>query len=101
MLTLEATAVTEQGRITPACLGLWDARCELALGQTLQRARQLAPEMPVCIQLAHAGRKASSATPWNGGQLLSTDHPSSTPNSVFPTFCPRHINRIKHLALPF
>jgi 2,4-dienoyl-CoA reductase-like NADH-dependent reductase (Old Yellow Enzyme family) len=72
MLTLEATAVTEQGRITPACLGLWGDRCELALGQTLQRARQLAPEMPVCIQLAHAGRKASSATPWNGGQLLST-----------------------------
>ena len=71
MLTLEATAVTEQGRITPGCLGLWDDRTEQALGRTLQRARQLAPAMPVCIQLAHAGRKASSATPWNGGQLLS------------------------------
>lgn len=71
MLTLEATAVTGQGRITPGCLGLWDDRTEQALGQTLQRARRLAPAMPVCIQLAHAGRKASSATPWNGGQLLS------------------------------
>jgi 2,4-dienoyl-CoA reductase-like NADH-dependent reductase (Old Yellow Enzyme family) len=70
LFTIEATAVTAQGRITPACLGLWDDRTEQALGDTLQRARQLAPAMPVCIQLAHAGRKASSALPWQGGQLL-------------------------------
>lgn len=71
MLTLEATAVTAEGRITPDCLGLWDARTEQALGDTLKRARQQAPAMPVCIQLSHAGRKASSAVPWRGGQLLS------------------------------
>jgi len=71
MLTIEATAVTADGRITPACLGLWDERTKQALGDTLQRARQLAPHLPVCIQLAHAGRKASSALPWQGGQLLS------------------------------
>ncbi len=71
MLTLEATAVTENGRITPGCLGLWDDRTEQALGQVLQRARQLAPAMPVCIQLSHAGRKASCAIPWHGGQLMS------------------------------
>jgi 2,4-dienoyl-CoA reductase-like NADH-dependent reductase (Old Yellow Enzyme family) len=71
MLTLEATAVTADGRITPACLGLWDERTEQALGDTLHRARQLAPQLQICIQLAHAGRKASSALPWQGGQLLS------------------------------
>ena len=71
LFTIEATAVTAQGRITPRCLGLWDDRTEQALGATLARARQLAPAMPVCIQLAHAGRKASSAIPWEGGQLLS------------------------------
>lgn len=71
MLTIEATAVLPEGRITPACLGLWDERTGAALADTLQRARQLAPPVPVCLQLAHAGRKASSALPWQGAQLLS------------------------------
>jgi 2,4-dienoyl-CoA reductase-like NADH-dependent reductase (Old Yellow Enzyme family) len=43
----------------------------MALKTHLQRARSLAPNMPVCIQLGHAGRKASSAVPWQGGMLLS------------------------------
>lgn len=70
MLTIEATGVLPQGRITPDCLGLWDERTEQALGEHLARARKLAPSMPVCIQLSHAGRKGSSAAPWLGGQLL-------------------------------
>ena len=71
LFTIEATAVVPEGRITPACLGLWDERTERALADTLQRARALAPATAVCIQLAHAGRKASSAVPWQGAQLLS------------------------------
>jgi len=70
LFTIEATAVLPEGRITPGCLGLWDDRTEAALADHLQRARALAPATPVCIQLAHAGRKASSAVPWQGGQLL-------------------------------
>jgi 2,4-dienoyl-CoA reductase-like NADH-dependent reductase (Old Yellow Enzyme family) len=73
LFTIEATAVMAAGRITPGCLGLWDDRTEQALGATLRRARQLAPPMPVCIQLSHAGRKASSAVPWHGGQLLPSE----------------------------
>jgi len=72
LFTIEATAVVPEGRITPACLGLWDDATEAALASTLHRARKLAPPVPVCIQLAHAGRKASSALPWAGAQLLST-----------------------------
>jgi NADPH2 dehydrogenase len=72
MFTIEATAVVPEGRISPNCLGLWDERTASALADTLHRARQLAPPLPVCIQLAHAGRKASSALPWNGAQLLSS-----------------------------
>ncbi len=71
LFTIEAAAVLPEGRITPQCLGLWDARTEARLADTLQRARKLAPQLAVCIQLAHAGRKASSAVPWEGGQLLS------------------------------
>lgn len=70
MFTIEATAVLPEGRITPACLGLWDDHTEQALADCLKRARALAPPTAVCIQLSHAGRKASSAVPWHGGQLL-------------------------------
>jgi len=73
LFIIEATAVTPEGRITPACLGLWDDRTEAALSDKLLRARKLAPATPVFIQLSHAGRKASSATPWDGGQLLPVD----------------------------
>jgi len=73
MLTIEATAVTADGRITPSCLGLWDDATEAALGATLARARRQAPPMPVAIQLAHAGRKGSSARPWDGGMQIPID----------------------------
>jgi 2,4-dienoyl-CoA reductase-like NADH-dependent reductase (Old Yellow Enzyme family) len=73
LFTIEATAVLPEGRITPGCLGLWDERTEAALASTLQHARRLAPHTAVCIQLAHAGRKASSALPWEGGQLLAAE----------------------------
>ncbi len=71
LFTIEATAVVPEGRITPSCLGLWDDATEAALASTLHRARKLAPHTAVCIQLAHAGRKASSARPWAGAQWLS------------------------------
>lgn len=71
LFTIEATAVVPEGRITPGCLGLWDAHTANDMADTLQRARKLAPPTAVCIQLAHAGRKASSAAPWNGGQLIA------------------------------
>ena len=71
MLTLEATAVSAVGRISPGCLGLWDDSTQAALADNLQRARRQAPHVPVCIQISHAGRKASSAAPWNGGMLIA------------------------------
>jgi 2,4-dienoyl-CoA reductase-like NADH-dependent reductase (Old Yellow Enzyme family) len=87
MFIIEATAVEPEGRITPLCLGLWDDATAAALQDKLSRARQLAPKVPVCIQLAHAGRKASSAAPWQGGQLLTpaqggwpTEGPSPIPH---------------------
>lgn len=70
MMIIEATAVSPEGRITPQCLGLWDDASAHALEDKLHRARNLAPSVPVAIQLSHAGRKASSAVPWEGGALL-------------------------------
>ena len=71
MFTIEATAVSAVGRISPGCLGLWDDATESALADKLHRAQHLAPAVPVCIQLSHAGRKASSAAPWHGGMLIA------------------------------
>ncbi len=71
LLTLEATAVSPEGRITPACLGLWDDATQAALHDKLDRARHNAPPVPVCMQISHAGRKASSEVPWRGGMLIA------------------------------
>eukprot|EP00047_Mylnosiga_fluctuans_P009846 m.13394 g.13394 ORF g.13394 m.13394 type:complete len:423 (-) comp2822_c0_seq1:135-1403(-) len=67
VVILEATAVVPEGRISPADLGLWDDRTEASIRDRLTRARKLAPPTPVFIQLAHAGRKASTAPPWVEG----------------------------------
>ncbi len=73
LFTIEATAVSPVGRITHGCLGLYDDGCEQAIKERLASARANAPAMPVALQLAHAGRKASSRKPWDGGQLIAID----------------------------
>ena len=70
LLLTEAVGVAPEGRITPYCLGIWDQRTADVLGNVVQRARALAPATPMGIQLAHAGRKASSRRPWEGGALI-------------------------------
>jgi len=73
MFVIEATAVTAEGRITPGDLGLYDDATEHALGDRLARARAQTPPMIVGLQLAHAGRKASSRPPWEGGQVIDAN----------------------------
>jgi 2,4-dienoyl-CoA reductase-like NADH-dependent reductase (Old Yellow Enzyme family) len=69
LLCIEATAVESDGRITPGCLGLWDDRTEAALVPVMDTIRKYS-KIPVAMQLAHAGRKASSRVPWEGGQQI-------------------------------
>jgi NADPH2 dehydrogenase len=69
MLFIEATAVEQDGRITPGCLGLWDDATEAALKPILAAVRRYS-KIPVTMQLSHAGRKASSQVPWEGGQFI-------------------------------
>jgi 2,4-dienoyl-CoA reductase-like NADH-dependent reductase (Old Yellow Enzyme family) len=84
MFTIEATAVSAIGRITHGCLGLYDDGCEQAMQQRLAIARANAPAMPVALQLAHAGRKASSHKPWDGGQLIPIEQGGWTPLAPSP-----------------
>ena len=70
LLILEATAVEPQGRISPADLGLWSDANEAALGRVLDSLHKYS-SMPLAVQLAHAGRKASTRVPWEGGGQLA------------------------------
>ena len=73
LVMVEATAVERRGRITHGCLGLYSDDCEAALARALAAARRVAGPAKFGIQLAHAGRKASSQVPWEGGQALRGD----------------------------
>jgi len=70
LLVVEATAVEARGRITPGCLGLYDDATEAALARVMAAIRPVAG-MPIALQLGHAGRKASSGRPWDGGALIA------------------------------
>jgi len=69
LLILEAAAIAPEGRISPLDLGLWSDDTEQALGRVLDSIKGYA-QVPLGIQLAHAGRKASCRPPWEGGRQL-------------------------------
>jgi 2,4-dienoyl-CoA reductase-like NADH-dependent reductase (Old Yellow Enzyme family) len=76
LLIIEATAVEAVGRITPGCLGLYSDANEAALARVLEAVRAHAP-IALAIQLAHAGRKASSRAPWEGGAQIPLGQPGA------------------------
>jgi 2,4-dienoyl-CoA reductase-like NADH-dependent reductase (Old Yellow Enzyme family) len=86
MFCIEATHVEAIGRITPGCLGLYSDANEAALKPILASLRKHS-RTAVAMQLAHAGRKGSSHTPWDGGQQIpfsqggwQTEAPSAVPH---------------------
>jgi 2,4-dienoyl-CoA reductase-like NADH-dependent reductase (Old Yellow Enzyme family) len=70
LLTIEATAVNPEGRISPGDLGLWSDAHTNALAPVIKAIRKYAP-IKIAVQLAHAGRKASCAVPWDGGANIA------------------------------
>jgi 2,4-dienoyl-CoA reductase-like NADH-dependent reductase (Old Yellow Enzyme family) len=83
MLMVESTAVEADGRITPGDLGLWNDATEAAFRPVLALIRQYS-KIPVVLQLAHAGRKASSHVPWKGGQLIPPSEGGSSISHAQP-----------------
>ncbi|MET9123699.1 NADH:flavin oxidoreductase/NADH oxidase [Streptomyces sp. NPDC004528] len=71
LIVVEATAVSPEGRITPYDLGIWnDTQVEAFRRITdFLRGQGTVPG----IQLAHAGRKASTDRPWTGGAPVGAD----------------------------
>ena len=71
LVIAEATAVTADGRISPADLGIWS---DAHVDPLARCARFIEQQGAVAgIQLAHAGRKASTSPPWEGDHVLSED----------------------------
>ncbi len=72
ILTIEATAVSPEGRISYGDVGLYSDGCQAAMDRVLTSVRRWS-DMPIAIQLGHAGRKASTEKPWLGGHQISPD----------------------------
>ena len=71
LIIQEATAVAPEGRITPGDLGIWD---DSHIDKYDQIVRFILAQGAVPgIQIAHAGRKASCAKPWDGGHQLRSE----------------------------
>jgi len=68
LVMTEAAAVLPRGRISPADLGIWDDRHVASLKRAADFIK--AHGASAGIQLAHAGRKASTAPPWMGGRAV-------------------------------
>ncbi len=86
VLTIEAAAVLPEGRITYADVGLYDDATEAAIARVLSAVRQWS-DIPVAIQLAHAGRKASTTRPWDGGGQIAANSPNGW-RTVAPSALP-------------
>ncbi|MDF0373833.1 NADH:flavin oxidoreductase/NADH oxidase [[Kitasatospora] papulosa] len=73
LVLVEATAVSPEGRISAADLGIWNDR-QVDAFRRITAFLEGQGTVPG-IQLAHAGRKASTGRPWQGGGPVPTDHP--------------------------
>ncbi|MDN3351516.1 NADH:flavin oxidoreductase/NADH oxidase [Actinomadura sp. DC4] len=87
LIITEATAVNPEGRISPADLGLWNDRQQQGLARIAAFVRGY--DAVPGIQLAHAGRKASTERPWRGGRSIHPDQPHGW-RPVAPSPLPFH-----------
>jgi 2,4-dienoyl-CoA reductase-like NADH-dependent reductase (Old Yellow Enzyme family) len=83
---LEASGVTRDGRITPGCLGIYLDEHIAGLASVVDIYHR--QDIPVGIQLAHAGRKASAAIPAKGAAPLARDYPEEAWEAVAPSAVP-------------
>lgn len=83
LVIAEATAVSPEGRISPGDTGIWSDEHAQAFAAVAAFIRTQGARAG--IQLAHAGRKASTDLPWRGGKPLKEDEggwPTLAPSAV-------------------
>lgn len=94
LVIAEATAVSPEGRITPGDAGIWDDKHlePIARINRFVKAQGAVPG----IQLAHAGRKASAARPWEGGGHLADAAGGWTPVAPSAVAFGDGLDRVPH-----
>lgn len=97
LLTIEATAILPEGRITWADVGLWNDETESAMRRILDSVRRWS-DIPIGIQLNHAGRKASTEVPWAGGRQFAPGEPHGW-QTMAPSAVPYAEDEVPPLAL--
>ncbi|MBP4141245.1 NADH:flavin oxidoreductase/NADH oxidase [Flavobacterium sp. P4023] len=95
LIIQEATSISPEGRISPEDLGLWKNEQIEKLKQITQFI--ISQNSVPGIQLAHAGRKASAASPWNGGRKVANDNGGW--ETVAPSAIAYHDNETAPIAL--
>lgn len=98
MIMVEATAVTPEGRITHGDLGLWNDQQMVPLARiaAFLKAQGSVP----AIQLAHAGRKASTQRPWEGDAALTEKELLANAEAPWRTFAPSAIAHTQGRLVP-
>ncbi len=74
-LIVEATGIVPEGRISYADLGLWDDKTAFSLKKVIDFVR-LHSQIPLAIQISHAGRKASTDLGWKSDQYIAPESPN-------------------------
>lgn len=93
LVTVEATAVSPEGRITPACTGIWNDKQAEEFAKIASNIKK-AGAVPG-IQIGHAGRKASADRPWEGdGHIPAGDPRGWEPISPSPIAFGAHLPRV-------
>lgn len=72
LLIVEMTNVEARGRISPYCMGLYNDDNERALTRVIEFCRKVG-QAKLGVQLAHAGRKASTRPPWQAREPILPD----------------------------
>ncbi|MCD6317421.1 hypothetical protein LPL67_021360 [Providencia rettgeri] len=94
LVIVEASAVVPEGRITYKDLGLWNEEQMTAMQQMLSDIRQYS-DARLGVQIAHAGRKASTDLPWLGGNSIQSTQPNGW-QTVAPSALAFGNNAIPH-----
>jgi len=92
LLITEATAISPEGRISAGDVGIWNEAQQQAWQPIVAFIK--AHGAAAGVQLAHAGRKASSMRPWEGGGPLAADA------GAWPTVAPSAIPFDTHWHVP-
>ncbi|MBO8193437.1 bifunctional salicylyl-CoA 5-hydroxylase/oxidoreductase [Streptomyces oryzae] len=66
LIMTEMVCVSERGRITPGCAGLWNDEQEAAWQRVTSFVHQQSPTAAIGLQLGHSGRKGSTKLMWEG-----------------------------------